>query len=554
MDWRDRYELIGKIGSGGSADVYEAVDHKRDRHVALKIVPLGRGTPARVLREVEAAAALAHPNVVALYDWFGDGEHNYIVSELVQGERLDELSLRLHDADVVALGAELLDAVAAAHAQGVVHRDIKPQNVMLDTEGHVKVMDFGIALLLDAETLTQDGDVIGTVAYMSPEQAGGRRVGPPSDVYSAGMVLYELLAGEHPLRGETSAQTLANVSAARLPSLAELRPDLSDDLIELIDAACAERPSERPSAAGLADALYDLLESGEVRGRRWRRLRAWTRPVASLGPAVERVAGAGLAAATGVVTLNALPAYPGGWTLPLVSVATALWAVVPQVGLAWLLGMLAFPLFNVSASIGVIYLVGAVAVFWIARARPIVAVWPALALLLAPLALTLVVPAAACLIGRVRGPLTAAWAAVVTFVYLTVAGTPGLFTMFQDATGLAGELVAAGNPFAAAVALTELVTQPACLLQAGLWAAVALALGLARAVPGLEARLWLWSVVFAALVSVYAVVPAVVWGTAVTPAVLALNVAAAAVVVLLPLLWLSGVEPQVVPDEPLQGD
>ncbi len=139
-------------------------------------------------------------------------------------------------------------------------------------------MDFGIARLMDADTLTQDGDVIGTVAYMSPEQAAGRRVGPPSDVYSAGMVLYELLAGEHPLRGQTPAETLSNVAAGRLPSLGGLRADLPEDLIELIDAACAPRPGERPTAAELSEALDDLLHSGRLRMQRLQRARGWCVP------------------------------------------------------------------------------------------------------------------------------------------------------------------------------------------------------------------------------------------------------------------------------------
>ena len=125
------------------------------------------------MREAEAAAALDHPNIVALYDWFSDDEGSVLVWELVRGESLDKLAERLGDGDVVAVGVELLDALAYAHSQGIIHRDVKPQNVMLGDDGHVKVMDFGIAHLMDSDTLTGDGDVIGTIAYMSPEQAAG---------------------------------------------------------------------------------------------------------------------------------------------------------------------------------------------------------------------------------------------------------------------------------------------------------------------------------------------------------------------------------------------
>ena len=360
-DWRDRYQLVGKIGSGGFAEVFEAYDLTLEEPVALKIVPDGRALSARIVREVEAAAALDHPNIVALYDWFADGEGSILVWELVRGDSLDKLGHQLDDGDVVAIGVELLDALAYAHSQGIVHRDVKPQNVMLDDEGHVKVMDFGIAHLMDSDTLTGDGDVIGTIAYMSPEQAAGRRVQPPSDVYSAGMVLYELLAGAHPLRGDTPAETLSNVAAARLPSLATLRPDLPGELVTLIDAACAPRPAERPTPSYLSEALDDLLRCGTLQARRLQKAQSLVRPLGRAAEVAERAGGAALAAVTSAVVLGALPAYPQSWTLPLVALTAAVWAVVPEAGLAFLLGSLAFPLFNVSLSLGGAYLVFAVA-------------------------------------------------------------------------------------------------------------------------------------------------------------------------------------------------
>ena len=552
-DWRDRYELVGRIGSGGFAEVYEALDLTLDEPVALKIVANGRSINARVVREVEAAATLSHPNIVALYDWFADGERSVLVWELVRGESLDKLGDELGDGDVVAVGVELLDALAYAHSQGIVHRDVKPQNVMLSNDGHVKVMDFGIARVMDSDTLTGDGDVIGTVAYMSPEQAAGRRVQPPSDVYSAGMVLYELLAGAHPLRGDTPAETLSNVAGARLPSLAALRPGLPDDLVTLIDAACAPRPADRPTAADLSAALDELLRSGRLQARRLEKAQRLVRPLGKAAEVAERAGGAALSAVTAGAAFTALPAYPQSWVLPLVAVSTAVWAVVPQAGLAWLLGALAFPVFNVSLSLGVAYLTFAVALFLLTRARPVTALWPVFALVLTPLYLTLLAPAAAALLGRVRGPLTAAWAGAGTVVYLLLTSAPrGPFTLEQPRWPLSRELVAAGDPFTAAGrVLVHLLATPT-LLQAGLWAGLAAALGYALTRRRLEIRLWIWSLAFAAVFAAYRIVPVLVWDYPASLWPLVWSVALPAAVILLPLVLTSGEAPEEGDDGDLQ--
>jgi eukaryotic-like serine/threonine-protein kinase len=544
-DWRDRYQLVGKIGSGAFAEVFEAYDLTLEEPVALKIVPDGRALTARITREVEAAAALDHPNVVALYDWFSDDEGSVLVWELVRGQSLDQVGERLGDGDVVAVGVELLDALAYAHSQGIVHRDVKPQNVMLGDDGHVKVMDFGIAHLMDSDTLTGDGDVIGTIAYMSPEQAAGRRVQPPSDVYSAGMVLYELLAGTHPLRGATPAETLSNVAAARLPSLAELRPDLPDELITLVDGACAARPSERPTPTYLSDAFDDLLHSGQLQSRGLRQARRLVRPLGRTSEIVERAGGAGLAAVTGAVVLGALPAYPQSWTLPLVALCAAVWAVVPEAGLAFLLGALAFPLFNVSISAGAAYLVFAVVLFLLARARPVTALWPAFALVLTPAYLTLLAPAAAALLGRLRGPLTAAWAGVGTIVFLLLTrAARGPFTFEQPRWPVAGEVAAASDPFAVAGRVLAHVLAAPTILQALVWAGLAAALAYALTCRRLEARLWIWSLSFAAVFCVYRIVPVLVWHYQADLWPLVWSVAVPAAVILLPLFLATGEVPE----------
>ena len=451
-DWRDRYQLVGKIGSGGFAVVYEAYDLTLEEPVALKIVPDGRALSARIVREVEAAAALDHPNIVALYDWFADGEGSILVWELVRGDSLDKLGHELDDGDVVAVGVELLDALAYAHSQGIVHRDVKPQNVMLGDDGHVKVMDFGIAHLMDSDTLTGDGDVIGTIAYMSPEQAAGRRVQPPSDVYSAGMVLYELLAGAHPLRGDTPAETLSNVAAARLPSLATLRPDLPDELVTLVDAACAPRPSERPTPSYLSEAFDDLLRSGSLhvaalaagpaprapagprrRGRRARRRRGARRRHQRRGPRRAAGVSAELDAAAG----RALRGRLGGGARGRARLPARL-AGVPAVQRVAQPGRRVPRLRRRRSS-------------WSRARRPIVALWPAFALVLTPAYLTLLAPAAAALLGRVRGPLTAAWAGVGTVLFLLLTRAPrGPFTLEQPRWHVADGVAAAGDPFTAA--------------------------------------------------------------------------------------------------------
>jgi hypothetical protein len=541
LAWRERYEVLERLGSGGFAEVFEALDRSTGRRVALKVIAEGRGMAARVVREVEAAGALTHPNIVALYDYFSDGERSYLVWELVVGHSLADLAGRLGDADVAAIGVELLDALGYAHEERIVHRDIKPQNVMVDEDGRVKVMDFGIARMIDAETLTNEGDVIGTLAYMSPEQAQGRKAGPPSDVYSAGIVLYELLAGENPLRGASAAETLSNVVGHRLPPLGDLRPDLAEELTELIDDACREQQSARPDACELSDALQTVLTSGTLGASGLRRVQRLVRPLGRVAELVERGGGAALAGVSAAAILGGLPAYPASWTLPLVALTIAAWAVVPQGGLAWLLAIVAFPMFNVSFSVGTAYLCFAVALFLLTRARPVVAVWPVLALLLTPLYLTLLAPAGAAVLGRFRGPLTAAWAGAATLFYLLLVRAPrGPFIGFQPRGRLARDIASADHPLGVVWEVLQVVFSWPCLTQMATWAALAAAVGAALRARRVETRLWIWALAFAAVFTMYRAVPIAVWEYRVTLASLLASVALAAAVVLLPLLlWTS---------------
>lgn len=254
----DRFRLLERIGSGGMGTVYRAFDERLQRHVAVKEVMVG--DPERVMREAQAAARLNHPGIVTLYELGVDGHRALLVSELVAGSTLDELAREgeLCDRDVAELGSDVCEALEHAHANGVIHRDVKPQNVIArDDDGagrRGKLMDFGIASLAGAPTLTATGEVVGTLAYMSPEQAEGDPAGPESDTYSLALTLYECWTGENPARRATPAQTARELGAP-LPPLAEQRPDLPPALAAAVDDCLDPDPDRRSSLAELRSAL-----------------------------------------------------------------------------------------------------------------------------------------------------------------------------------------------------------------------------------------------------------------------------------------------------------
>ena len=264
-----RYRLVRRLGSGGFGTVWLAHDERLQRDVAVKRIPLDDTDPERAQREAQAAARLSHPGIVALYETGADEEACYLVSELVRGDTLRDLldAGALSDRDVVVIGAGLCEALAHAHARGVIHRDVKPGNVMVceqhaDGGATAKICDFGIARIVGGEALTRTGDVVGTLAYMAPEQAEGRRITPAVDVYSLGLVLYEALTGTNPVRGAGPADTARRVGI-ELPALGRVRRDLPEELCDAIDAAVAVDPRDRPTPARLRAALLasaDLVD------------------------------------------------------------------------------------------------------------------------------------------------------------------------------------------------------------------------------------------------------------------------------------------------------
>jgi serine/threonine protein kinase len=260
----NRFLIERRIGSGGFGTVYEAWDGRLERSVAVKAIEeLGNRGSQRVLREAQAAARLNHPGIVTLYEMGEEDGNALLVTELVEGATLAQLNREggLSDREIGEIGADLCEALDHAHSRAVVHRDIKPQNVLVTEEGEprAKLMDFGIARLTDAAALTAPGDVVGTLAYMSPEQAEGRAAGPEADVYSLALMLYECWAGENPNRRGTPAAT-ARAIGGRLRSLRRTRPDLPRELTDAVDACLQRHPDRRPPLQHLGEAIEDSLD------------------------------------------------------------------------------------------------------------------------------------------------------------------------------------------------------------------------------------------------------------------------------------------------------
>jgi hypothetical protein len=244
-----------------------ARDERLERDVAVKIVPRDRIVGGRFEREARAAARLSHPGVVTLYEAGADDDGAYLVSELVRGKTLAELldAGRLSDREIIGIGVALCDALSHAHAEDVVHRDVKPSNVLVpkrpsNPASVAKLTDFGVARIVGGDTLTRTGDVIGTAAYMAPEQAEGRDAGAPADLYALALVLYEGLTGLNPVRTGTAAQRARRLGA-HLPPLRRQRHDLPRELGQAIDRALRPRPSERGTVEELRGSLVAVIDS-----------------------------------------------------------------------------------------------------------------------------------------------------------------------------------------------------------------------------------------------------------------------------------------------------
>lgn len=359
-----RYLLLERLGAGGFGVVWRAHDQLLDREVAVKRIALpSEEDRERAIREAHLTARLSHPAIVALYEASADDDAFYLISELVQGDTLAQLIAEdtLDDEELLDIGLSLLEALEHAHARGVIHRDVKPQNVLIpdDAGEHTptrgappaaaKLADFGGARMAGEDALTRTGDVLGTLAYMAPEQSEGHEVGTAADVYSLALVLYEALSGVNPVRGLTPAATARRIGAPIEP-LGRRRRDLPRELTGALDVALHSDPQQRGTLAELHDALSTALEGGLTR-RRFARPAPSTRqsPVLLVQPTAEselpleparraRIAVPRMLWLGCVIALATWLAVTGlaGVSLLLLAAAAPLLALPRRAGLGWL--------------------------------------------------------------------------------------------------------------------------------------------------------------------------------------------------------------------------
>ncbi len=306
-----RYRLVELLGQGGMARIYRGHDNQLDRDVAVKILRSEYGRDpdfsSRFRQEAQNAASLNHPNIVAVHDYGQDEAGPFIVMELVDGEDLGAIIKRsgaLPPRQAARITAETARALHAAHQRGIVHRDVKPGNIMINREGQVKVTDFGIARALAEAQMTLPGTTLGSVHYFSPEQARGDPASASSDVYSLGIVLYELLTGHRPWEADSAAAVAMARLAGPPPDPSTIRAGIPADLVAIDRKALATEPADRWSAASsMAAALEAFLAGGAVPG---------VAPMGAAGAAGAGLAGAGLAATSATARPNprAIPYVP----------------------------------------------------------------------------------------------------------------------------------------------------------------------------------------------------------------------------------------------------
>jgi hypothetical protein len=460
--------------------VWLARDERNGLDVALKMVVREGKVAERAEREARAAAALRHSRCQRIYGLARDPSHIYIAYEYVPGRTLRQALAagELGDRDAVEAAAQLLDALAHAHAKGIVHRDVKPSNVLLGESADidVRLLDFGLAQMDEFDTLTAVGDVPGTLTYVSPERLRGDNATEAADIWAVGVILWEMLAGRHPFRSSNASGTSRRIKAGA-PPLETLRPDLPAPILAACDAALSLDPAARPSAAKLAARLRTEPKSrkrlpGEIR-----------RPKAELAPGRELIRtadkrllpGAAAALWTGWVTA-ALPFYPSGWPLGLTVGAATAGIAFPRAAVAFAFAATVFPLANISLGLAILFAV--VAAGWTAltwndpRSNAVLVTGP----LLGPIAGLALIPLVAQLArGSARRGILAATSVLLAVLF---AGLRGARLPFDDAVPPLGlGITGSDRPTAVAWALWRaLSAHPAAIAEAALLAGASIVL------------------------------------------------------------------------------
>ena len=552
------YRPLRPLGSGGSGSVWLARHEPTGRDVALKMVAREGKAGERAEREARAASQLRHPHVIRAYALGRDAGHVYIAYEYVPGRTLRDVirAGQLRDGEAIEAAAQILDALAYAHARGVVHRDVKPSNILM-AEGqgvNAKLLDFGLALVAEEETLTAQGDVPGTLAYISPERLRGAKGGPPADVWAIGVLLWEALAGQHPFWKGSLLDTARGIRIGAEP-LAGQRPDLPKQLLGLVDRALSVDPAERPSAEALAAALRDAprrrvadrsrkpARPRERAGRagradRAQHLRKPRRghggggpPPAAVSrrraPALERsrtadrLLPACLAAVFAGWAAATIPAFPSGSAPLLALVAGLLGLFTPAGALAFALAVPILPLGNISLAAAVVWAVAATLWLIVFRKHPTHGLLLALAPALGALSLLGLAPLA---VAHVKSlPRRALLGGGIVLLGILATGLEGRALPFGAVAP--GPLGITGSEAPAAVVralLQALQHRPALAVEAAALTAAAVLLPLVRG-----RSLW-WIGGFGALLVVLTVVP--VAGMAAVPLVVSAWLTCAALV------------------------
>lgn len=339
----DRYRVLRRLGRGAFATVYLAEDTLMERLVAVKAVPESLDADGRALREAKAAAKLNHPHIVHVFEVVAEQGRTLLFTEYVEGRTLRTLYVgrRLDDRQIIEIGIQVCRALEHGHKRGVIHRDIKPENLMLleGEEIDVRVMDFGVAHLEDQAGVTREGDVVGTLAYMAPEQLAGEPVDARADVYALCVTLYEGLTGTNPLRGKSLRELVNSPGIQQLEPLRRVRPDLPPLLDEALHGGLSPDPERRLDAASLRRYLERSLkqlpepaETGAGARRRAAGLLISQDRLERMAFAGRHLLGGGLALAATNYLLQRSSLFPAEWDFPLVAGAGFLALLFPTLG------------------------------------------------------------------------------------------------------------------------------------------------------------------------------------------------------------------------------